>query len=133
MPETGTIILTVNRTGQIFISSESGLDIQELAPDNVLDAIVNWRGRNPGAVVVVKGDRDASFGAMADLMDALAEAKTLRFNLMTDLKRKPRAAQRARGADRWPKPPLPTAARPANPARAPWGGPRSSAQVCAST
>ena len=88
VPETGTIILTVNRTGQMFISSETGQNIQELAPDNVLDAIVNWRGRNPGAVVVVKGDRDASFGAMADLMDALAQAKTLRFNLMTDLKKK---------------------------------------------
>jgi len=88
VPETGTIILTVNRTGQMFISSETGQNIQELAPDNVLDAIVTWRGRNPGAVVVVKGDRDASFGAMADLMDALARAKTLRFNLMTDLKKR---------------------------------------------
>ena len=88
VPDTGTIILTVNRTGQMFISSESGRDIQELAPDNILDAIVNWRGRNPSAVVVVKGDRDAPFGTMADLMDALAEAKTLRFNLMTDLRRK---------------------------------------------
>jgi len=88
VPDTGTIILTVNRTGQMFISSETGQNIQELAPDNVLDAIVTWRGRNPGAVVVVKGDRDASFGAMADLMDALARAKTLRFNLMTDLKKR---------------------------------------------
>jgi biopolymer transport protein ExbD len=88
VPDSGTIILTVNRTGQMFISSELGTDTQELAPDNMLDAIVNWRGRNPGAVVVVKGDRDAPFGAMADLMDALAEAKTLRFNLMTDLKKR---------------------------------------------
>lgn len=85
VPDTGTIMLTVNQTGQIFISSERGTDIQELAPDNVLDAIVNWRSRNPGAVVVVKGDRDASFGVMADLMDTLADAKALRFNLMTDL------------------------------------------------
>ena len=92
VPETGTIILTVNQTGQMFISSETGRDIQELAPDNVLDAVVNWRSRNPDAVVVVKGDRDASFGVMADLMNVLAEAKTLRFNLMTDLKKRtPRA------------------------------------------
>ncbi len=88
VPETGTIILTVNRTGQIFISGATGRDVQALAPDNVLDAIVNWRGRNPGAVVVVKGDRDAPFGTMADLMDNLAKAKTLRFNLMTDLKKR---------------------------------------------
>lgn len=88
VPDTGTIILTVSRTGQVYISSETGNDIQALAPDNMLEAIVNWRGRNPGSVVVVKGDRDASFGAMADLMDTLARAKTLRFNLMTDLKKR---------------------------------------------
>jgi biopolymer transport protein ExbD len=88
VPETGTIILTVNRTGQIFISSERADDTQELAPDNVVQAIVEWRGRNPGAVVVLKGDKDADFGVVADLMDALAAAKTLRFNLMTDLKKR---------------------------------------------
>ena len=87
VPETGTIILTVNRTGQMFISSENVADAQEMAPDNALAAIVQWRERNPGAVVVVKGDKDASFGAMADLMDTLAKAKTLRFNLMTDLRK----------------------------------------------
>jgi biopolymer transport protein ExbD len=91
VPETGTIILTMNQTGQVFISSEAATDIQELAPDNMLDAIVNWRSRNPEAVVIVKGDRDAPFGAMADLMDTLARAKTLRFNLMTDLARQPAA------------------------------------------
>ncbi len=88
IPETGTIILTVNRTGQMFISSEKATDTQELAPDNVVEAIVNWRGRNPGAIVVLKGDKDADFGAVADLMDALAQAKTNRFNLMTDLKKR---------------------------------------------
>lgn len=87
VPETGTIILTVNRTGQMFISGDTGRDLTELAPDNALAAIVQWRERNPGAVVVVKGDKDASFGAMADLMDTLAKSKTLRFNLMTDLRR----------------------------------------------
>jgi len=88
VPDTGTIILTVNRTGQVFISSEKGTDTQELAPDNVVEAIVSWRGRNPGAVVVLKGDKDADFGVVADLMDALAQAKTMRFNLMTDLKKR---------------------------------------------
>ncbi len=88
VPETNTIILTVNREGRVFISSERGTDAQELLPTEALKAIVDWRSRNPGAVVVLKGDKDASFGAMADLMDSLAEAKTLRFNLMTDLKKR---------------------------------------------
>jgi len=107
VPETGTIILTVNKTGQMFISDASGKEVQALAPDNILDAIVNWRSRNPAAVVVVKGDRDAPFGAMADLMDNLAQAKTLRFNLMTDLKKRtPRPENTA------PESPTPTTPNP---------------------
>jgi biopolymer transport protein ExbD len=88
VPETGTIILTVNSTGQMFISSERATDTQELAPDNVVEAVVDWRGRNPNAVVVLKADKDADFGVVADLMDALAQANTMRFNLMTDLKKR---------------------------------------------
>ena len=38
--------------------------------------------------MVVKGDKDAEFGTVADLMTTLSEAKAPRFNLMTDLKRK---------------------------------------------
>jgi biopolymer transport protein ExbD len=92
VPETNTIILTVNREGRIYISSERGVDAQELMPTEALKAIVDWRSRNPAAVVVLKGDKDASFGAVADLMDSLANAKTLRFNLMTDLKKRTPAA-----------------------------------------
>ena len=88
VPETDTIILTVTESGDVYISSAAGTDAVEVPPDSLFDAIVAWRTRNPAAVVVLKGDRDADFGVVADLMDVLAEAKTLRFNLMTDLKRK---------------------------------------------
>ena len=88
VPEHDTIILTVNREGRTFISSELGTDAEEIAPGGALAAIVAWRSRNPGAVVVVKGDKDAEFGTVADLMTTLSEAKAPRFNLMTDLKRK---------------------------------------------
>jgi biopolymer transport protein ExbD len=88
VPETGTIIVTLNREGRIFISSERGTDIQEVPKDQALAAIINWRSRNPGAVVILKGDREAPFGEISDLMNTLADAKTLRFNLMTDIKRR---------------------------------------------
>lgn len=87
VPETDTIIITVTEDGRFYFSSESGRDAVEVPADSVFDAVVDWRTRNPSAVVVLKGDRDAEFGVMADLMDVLAEAKTLRFNLMTDLER----------------------------------------------
>jgi biopolymer transport protein ExbD len=88
IPETDTIILTVTEDARIFISSEAGVDAQELGRYDILNAVVAWRSRNPNAVVVLKGDKDVDFGTIADVMDALAEAKTLRFNLMTDLKRR---------------------------------------------
>jgi biopolymer transport protein ExbD len=88
VPESGTIVLTVTRAGEIFISSERGLDAQAVPPADLMNAIVTWRSMYPNAVVIVKGDRDAAFGAMADVMDTLAASKTLRFNLMTDLKKR---------------------------------------------
>jgi len=91
VPETGTIVITVNRAGDIYISSEKGVDAEAVAPADLMNAIVTWRSMYPSAVVIVKGDRDAAFGAMADVMDTLAASKTLRFNLMTDLKKRPPA------------------------------------------
>ena len=88
VPETNTIILTVNKAGQMFISSERVTDALELDKKDLFNAITAWRGKNPNAAIILKGDRAASFGPVADLMEALAASKTLRFNLMTDLKAK---------------------------------------------
>jgi biopolymer transport protein ExbD len=88
VPETNTIILTVNKQGEFYISDEDLSQTQQVAREDLENAIVTWRAKNPTAIVVVKGDRDVEYGAVADVMDALAATKTLRFNLMTDLKRK---------------------------------------------
>ena len=97
VPETGVIILTVNREGRWFIGGEDG-QAQEMQKSDLVSAISNWRARNPAAVMVVKGDKTTEFGAVSDLMDALAESKALRFNLMTDLKQKGSAAPAAPAA-----------------------------------
>ncbi len=86
VPETGIIILTVNKDGRYFIGGEKG-DAAEVEKGELADAIKGWRGRNQNAIVIVKGDKTADFGAVSDLMDALADAKANRFNLMTDLKK----------------------------------------------
>jgi biopolymer transport protein ExbD len=39
-------------------------------------------------VVIIKGDREVDFALINDVMDALGRTQTLRFNLMTDLKRR---------------------------------------------
>ena len=87
VPETNTIIVTVNKEGQVFISDEDVNRTQQVEPGDVVNAVVTWRSRNPAAVVILKGDKSAATGAISDVMRALVEAKTLRFNLMTDLKK----------------------------------------------
>jgi len=91
VPETGTIIFTVNRDGRYFVSSESANDIQEIEKDQLFQAIVAWRTQNPSAVIIVKGDRDVTYGQVGELMNRLAEAKAVRFNHMTDVKGKMKA------------------------------------------
>ena len=71
--------------GRIFIGDETGAG-GEVPPDELLNAIVSARSRRPGARVIVKGDKNTEFGFIADVMDALQNSKTNRFNLMTDLK-----------------------------------------------
>jgi biopolymer transport protein ExbD len=95
VPETNTIILTVNKLGEVFISNEDLSKTQQVAPADLTKAIITWRAKSPAAVVVVKGDRDVPYGAVADVMNALADTKTLRFNLMTDLK-KPKGKAKTR-------------------------------------
>jgi len=62
---------------------------QELSPDEVeaqLPGILkNARAANPAARIIVKMDKDASYGVMADMMGALQEAKAPRFNVQTEL------------------------------------------------
>jgi biopolymer transport protein ExbD len=85
VPETGIIVITVNKAGKIFIGDESG-QAGEVPKDEIMTAIVTARSRKPGARVIVKGDKDAQFGLIADIMDALQHTQTNRFNLMTELK-----------------------------------------------
>jgi biopolymer transport protein ExbD len=43
------------------------------------------RAANPTARVLVKMDKDAQFGVMADMMSAFQESRATRFNVQTDL------------------------------------------------
>jgi biopolymer transport protein ExbD len=85
VPETGIIVITVNKSGKVFIGDESG-QAGEVPKDDIMNAIVTARSRRPTARVIVKGDKDAQYGLIADVMDALQNTQTNRFNLMTELK-----------------------------------------------
>ena len=69
---------------------QGGQEVQrELTPDEVptqLGTILaNARAANPMARMIVKMDKEASYGIMADMMIALQDAKAPRFNVQTDL------------------------------------------------
>lgn len=85
VPETGIIVITANKNGKVFIGDESGA-AGEVPRDEIVNAIVTARSRRPAARVIVKGDKDAEYGVIADIMDALQTTNTNRFNLMTELK-----------------------------------------------
>ena len=49
------------------------------------DMLVNARMRNPRLRTVIKGDREADYGPVMDIMDLLQKINISRFNLLTDL------------------------------------------------
>jgi len=100
VPETKTIILTVNKAGETYISNEDLSKTNLVAKEDLEAAINTWRARNPAAVVVLKGDKEGKYGDMADVMNALAATKTLRFNLMTDIKETGKEKGERRGGHR---------------------------------
>ena len=85
VPEVGTIVLTVTKAGKVFIGDEKG-NAAEVPKGQVLEAINSARTKRPSAFIIVKGDREVTYGDIADVMDALAHSNTLRFNLMTELR-----------------------------------------------
>ena len=72
------------------IYRQGGAEVsREMTPDAVpgeLGTVLsNARAANPRARMIVKMDKDAQYGVMADMMQALQDAKAPRFNVMTEL------------------------------------------------
>jgi biopolymer transport protein ExbD len=62
---------------------------QVLMAEQVKSDLPGWlknaRSANPSARIIVKMDKDAPYGMMADMMDALQAASAPRFNVETEL------------------------------------------------
>ncbi len=83
-PENGNVSLVH------VIYRQAGQEVKrELLPPQIATdlgtVLSNARAANPAARVIVKMDKDAEYGVMADMMGALQEAKASRFNVQTDL------------------------------------------------
>lgn len=97
-PETGviTIAVTSARPENDFkptvrvIWRQGGDEVnrlltQENVKTDLGPTLSSARAANPSARVIVKMDKAAPYGIMADMMNGLEEAKATRFNVMTDL------------------------------------------------
>ena len=90
-PESDIITLAVTKipTVRIIYREGSQEKSQELTPEMVKTDLPQWlrvaRTANPAARMIVKMDREAPYGIMADMMTALQDAKAPRFNVQTEL------------------------------------------------
>lgn len=90
-PETGIITIAVTKTPSVrVIWRQGGNEVnREVAASDVEtqlgQVLSSARSANPSARMIVKMDKDAPYGVMADMMGALQEAKAPRFNVQTNL------------------------------------------------
>jgi biopolymer transport protein ExbD len=90
-PETGIITIAVTKIPSVRVIWRQGGN--EVSREMMADAVTtdmptvlsNARSANPSARIIVKMDKDAPYGVMADIMPALQTANAPRFNVQTDL------------------------------------------------
>jgi biopolymer transport protein ExbD len=90
-PESDIITLAVTKAPSIRLVWRQGGEEKsmEIPADQVKTGLVDWlksaRAANPAARMIVKMDKDAPYGIMADMMSALQDASAPRFNVQTEL------------------------------------------------
>ena len=90
-PESDIITIAVTKLSTVrVIYRQRGEEVsREMSPEAVstdMAAVLsNARAANPMARIIVKMDKEAPYGIMADMMQGLQDAKAPRFNVQTDL------------------------------------------------
>jgi len=90
-PESDVITISVTKSSSVKVQwRQGGKDVtRSVDPGNVtsdmLQVLSSARSANPSARMIVKMDKDAQYGVMADLMPALQQAHAPRFNVQTEL------------------------------------------------
>jgi biopolymer transport protein ExbD len=100
MPETDIIVVTVNKEGRVFMGVDSQTlraqlfgEANKLRPSmevdrkSLHDLLIQARISNPKLRTLVKGDKEAPYGPLEDILDVLRQVKITRFNLVTELEK----------------------------------------------
>jgi biopolymer transport protein ExbD len=79
-----------NQPSVRVIYRQRGEEVSRMIPaeavaTDMAAVLSNARAANPMARIIVKMDKDAPYGVMADMMQGLQDAKAPRFNVQTDL------------------------------------------------
>ena len=100
LPESDVAIVTVGKDGDIYLGvDQQGLRVRlfgeearlkssvRVDPSQLEKLVINARIANPKLRFVIKGDKDAEYGPVMDVMQVFEKTKITRFNLVTDLER----------------------------------------------
>lgn len=98
MPETDIMTVTINKEGRVFLGVDSQTlraqlfgEANKLRPSMEVDRkalhdlLIQARISNPKLRTLVKGDKDAPFGPVEDILDILRQVRITRFNLVTEM------------------------------------------------
>jgi biopolymer transport protein ExbD len=98
MPETDIMVVTINKEGRVFLGVDSQKlrgqlfgEANKLRPSMEVDRkalhdlLIQARISNPKLRTLVKGDKNAPFGPVEDILDILRQVKITRFNLVTEM------------------------------------------------
>lgn len=76
------LVITVNRNGKYYIEG------RRYPTRRLLEKLANWRERNPGKTVFIRGDERASYGNIAALMVLLKNNGIFKLGLLVEDKKK---------------------------------------------
>jgi biopolymer transport protein ExbD len=99
LPSKDKIVVTVTSEDSIFVDYVQRVEkevegrmvstleryYQETSVQNVGNEINAIRAKNLNALVIIKADRNASFGTMQKIMDTMVESNLARFQIITEL------------------------------------------------
>ena len=84
VPDSDVLILTITKDSQLYSQVGTSDPMSTVDPTQLANLIKSERMRNPRIRVVVKADKSCPYGAMEDMMNALQDARAIRFVLMTE-------------------------------------------------
>ena len=85
LPATDILMITVSEDGQTFLGEEGKEELVSIPMADLGDALIQYRVQNPSLRTVIKADRNAEYGPIEDVMQAMKDAQISRFSLITDL------------------------------------------------